>query len=85
MADKAAGPESSGDMASQAESGDGADQHDEATAARDDTLPRFREALERKRARDAGPGGGQPGKDAGKIHGAHGPAGHRRSFRRKSG
>jgi len=99
MADKAAGPESSGDAASlgrkpgspdrasaagQAESGDSADQHDEATS-RDETQPKFREALERKRAREADTAGRQPGKDAGKIHGAHGPARHRRSFRRKSG
>ena len=81
MEDKAARPES---PAAQAESGDGEDQHDEATSE-DETLPRFREALERKRARDAGNAGAPPGKDAGRIHGAHGPAGQRRSFRRKSG
>lgn len=51
----------------------------------DDELKRkFREALERKRqAHTAGGGGGNKG--GSKIHGVHGPAAHRRSFRRKSG
>jgi hypothetical protein len=47
--------------------------------------PKFREALERKRAREAGTVGAPRGKDTGKIHGAHGPAMSRRPFRRKSG
>ncbi len=99
MADKAAGPESSGDKASpgkkpgspvrpsaadQAKSCDSAGQHDNSTS-RDEVQPKFREALERKRAREAGTVGAPRGKDAGKIHGAHGPASNRRSFRRKSG
>lgn len=44
---------------------------------------KFREALERKRggAQNAGAAAG----DRSKIHGAHGPAAGRRSFRRKSG
>jgi hypothetical protein len=47
--------------------------------------PECREALERKRAREAGTVGVPRGKDAGKIHRPHGPASNRRSFRRKSG
>jgi Family of unknown function (DUF5302) len=99
MAGKAAGPERSGDMASrgkkrgspdrasaagQAKPGDSAGRRDKDTAA-DGVAPKFREALERKRAREAGTVGAPGRKDAGKIHGAHGPARNRRSFRRKSG
>jgi Family of unknown function (DUF5302) len=45
---------------------------------------RFREALERKRARQASAaqGGGQ---GESKIHGEHGAVGGKRTFRRKSG
>ena len=50
----------------------------------DETKRKFREALERKhQAHNEGQGKG--GRDDGKIHGAHGPAGSRRNFRRKSG
>lgn len=99
MAEKAAGPERSAGQASpgttpgapdrtttarQPGTRDGADQGNEAASA-EEARPGFREALERKRAREAGTVGTPPGKDAGKIHGARGPAGHRRAFRRKSG
>jgi hypothetical protein len=99
MADKAAGPERSGDMASrgkkpgspdranpggQAKPGDGAGPRDQATSA-DEAQLHFREALERKRAREAGTADTPGRQDAGKIHGSHGPARNRRSFRRKSG
>jgi uncharacterized protein DUF5302 len=99
VADKAARPEGPGDKASsgkkpgspeqaaaasRAKSGNRAGQQDEA-AGGDEVQPKFREALERKRAREAGTMGAPSGKDAGKIHGAHGPARNRRSFRRKSG
>ncbi|HVT70923.1 MAG TPA: DUF5302 domain-containing protein, partial [Trebonia sp.] len=50
----------------------------------DDTKRRFREALERKHQAHS-EGQGRGGRDSGKINGAHGPAGGRRSFRRKSG
>ena len=98
MAEKAAGPERSGDKAGpgkkpgspdrasaagQAESGDGG-RRNEASSA-DEVQPKFREALERKRAREAGTVGAPGGRDPGKIHSAHGPARNRRSFRRKSG
>jgi len=62
------------------------------TAATDDTEPeptdddvkaRFREALERKQARNRM---GEEHADArSKVHDAHGPAAGRRTFRRKSG
>jgi hypothetical protein len=42
-------------------------------------------ALERKRAEQAEVNAARGGKDAGKVQGAHGPAGSRRSFRRKTG
>ncbi|HEV2373777.1 MAG TPA: DUF5302 domain-containing protein [Streptosporangiaceae bacterium] len=99
MADKAAGPQRSGDKTGpgkkpvspdrasatdEAGSGDGAGQRDKA-AARDDAQVKFREALERKRAMEADNVSGRGGKGTGKIHGAHGPAGSRRPFRRKSG
>jgi hypothetical protein len=87
MADKASGPEgpmseagsaSGAGPAGNVSPGDGADAEDEARR-------KFREALERKRAKEAGPGRGRGGQDTGKIHGVHGPAGQKRSFRRKSG
>jgi len=50
----------------------------------DDMKRKFREALERKRgAQTAANADGAH--DTGKVHGAHGPASTRRSFRRKSG
>jgi hypothetical protein len=57
----------------------------DAQGSEDELKRKFREALERKRATQAARGGTGPGKDSAKIHGAHGPAGGRRSFRRKSG
>jgi hypothetical protein len=56
----------------------------EAQPAEDDVKRRFREALDRKKK---GQSGGGPGsaKDPSKIHGAHGRAGGKREFRRKSG
>ena len=76
-AEQAAGqaaPESAG-----AQHGEG-----EAKADLDEVKRKFREALERKRQVHA-EGQGKGGQDTGKIHGAHGPAASRRSFRRKSG
>ena len=99
MAGTATGPERSGDMASrgkkpgspdraspgdQAKPADGAGQRDQATSA-DEVQLHFREALERKHAREAGTVGAPGRQDAGKIQSAHGPARNRRSFRRKSG
>jgi hypothetical protein len=94
MADEAAKADGPGDEASpgeaqatvagSAKSRDGTGQRDPASAG-DDLQPKFREALERKRAREAGTIGAPRGKGTGKVHDAHGPAKARRSFRRKSG
>ena len=51
----------------------------------DDVRKRFREALDRKRGDHADRAAAGEGRDPSKIHGAHGPARSRRSFRRKSG
>ena len=72
MASKAARPEHPGE------------EPDKITPA-EEKQPKFREALERKRAREADNPGAPRAKGTGKIHGAHGPAMNRRSFRRKSG
>jgi hypothetical protein len=48
----------------------------------DDLKRKFREALDRKRDAHGSAEGAQ---DTGRVHGAHGPAVSRRSFRRKSG
>jgi Family of unknown function (DUF5302) len=50
-----------------------------------DLKRKFQEALARKRNAQGGAGAGTTGPDPSKIHGAHGPAASRRSFRRKSG
>jgi uncharacterized protein DUF5302 len=47
-----------------------------------DPKAKFREALERKRGNHASAQGAD---HTGKVHGSHGPATGRRSFRRKSG
>jgi Family of unknown function (DUF5302) len=69
MADTASEPESRQDEAS----------------PEDEVKRKFREALERKRAKEADSSRAGRGRDDGKIHGAHGPARKRREFRRKSG
>ena len=51
----------------------------------EETKRKFREALERKRGTQADAAAGGTGPDSGKVHGAHGPAGSRRTFRRRSG
>jgi Family of unknown function (DUF5302) len=65
---------------------DGAGQADDAAPGSESDLDelkrKFREALDRKRATHASAEGAQ---DTGKVHGSHGPAVSRRSFRRKSG
>jgi hypothetical protein len=48
----------------------------------DETKRKFREALERKRRTHATAEGAD---HTGKVHGSHGPAASRRTFRRKSG
>ncbi len=61
-----------------------ADGGDEGKPDIDEVKRKFREALDRKNQAHA-EGSDQGSRDPGKIHGAHGPAGSRRSFRRKSG
>ena len=56
----------------------------EAGADFDDMKRKFREALERKRGAQTA-ANAEGAQDTGKVHGAHGPASTRRSFRRKSG
>jgi Family of unknown function (DUF5302) len=87
MADTASGPEG---PKSEAGPTGGAGPGDEVSpgdgaSAEDEARRKFREALDRKRAKETGSGRARGGPDTGKIHGAHGPAGQRRSFRRKSG
>lgn len=56
---------------------------DEQPDPADETKRKFREALERKKAKSAG---GSAHTDAGNTSShAHGPLGNKRSFRRKSG
>jgi hypothetical protein len=50
----------------------------------DEVKRKFREALERKNAQSDKRTGGGP-KDSSKVHGTHGRAGSKRTFRRKSG
>ncbi|HEX2823678.1 MAG TPA: DUF5302 domain-containing protein [Streptosporangiaceae bacterium] len=50
----------------------------------DEMKRKFRAALDRKRGAHAS-GNAEGATDTGKVHGSHGPAASRRSFRRKSG
>lgn len=50
----------------------------------DEVKRKFREALDAKR-QTRSEGNSASGRDAGRIHGARGPAGGKRAFRRKSG
>jgi hypothetical protein len=50
----------------------------------DEVKRKFREALERKQAQ-ADKRTGDGSKDSSKVHGTHGPAKGKRTFRRKSG
>jgi len=54
------------------------------SAGTDDVKDKFREALERKRGQQADQHAEEL-RDPSKIHGAHGAAGVKRTFRRKSG
>jgi hypothetical protein len=53
--------------------------------AQDEARRKFREALDRKQGSNGGAAGRIAGNDTGKVHGAHGPASSRRSFRRRGG
>jgi len=56
--------------------------HEPAASELDELKRKFREALDKKRGAHASAEGAH---DTGKVHGSHGPAVSRRSFRRKSG
>jgi hypothetical protein len=51
----------------------------------DELKRKFREALERKQGREHDANAEAADRGQSKIHGAHGPAQSKRSFRRKSG
>jgi hypothetical protein len=57
----------------------------EAADPEEEIKRKFREALERKHAKDADTNAARGGQDGGKVHGARGLARSRRSFRRKTG
>jgi hypothetical protein len=86
MAVEQSGAEAAPDPNPPAQSADTAAQPDDAPpgdqADFDELKRKFREALERKRGAHASAEGAH---DTGKVHGSHGPAVSRRSFRRKSG
>jgi hypothetical protein len=63
----------------------GADEHGAgANPDLDEMKRKFRAALDRKRGTHA-TGNAEGAQDTAKVHGSHGPAASRRSFRRKSG
>ena len=67
---------------------DGAEEpegHADADGLDDEAKRKFREALERKRARETATAAEAGGSGAGKVQGVHGPASSRRSFRRRGG
>jgi hypothetical protein len=68
----------------EAPSGDAAGRPDTAKPDLGEVKRKFREALDRKRGVHAS-GSAEGTQDTGKVHGSHGPAASRRSFRRKSG
>ncbi|MDH2427454.1 DUF5302 domain-containing protein [Sphaerisporangium sp. TRM90804] len=61
------------------------DRAPEAEGSEDELKRKFREALDRKRQNQAESNDTGKGKGGSKIHGTHGPAASKRSFRRKSG
>jgi hypothetical protein len=62
-----------------------ADATPERDGSGDEMKRKFREALERKRSSQADADAARGGENAGKVHGAHGPAGSKRTFRRRTG
>jgi hypothetical protein len=62
----------------------GADHAAGANPDLDEMKRKFRAALDRKRGTHAS-ANAEGAQDTGKVHGSHGPAASRRSFRRKSG
>ena len=60
------------------------DRPDDTKPDLDEVKRKFREALDRKHSAHAS-ANAEGAHDTGKVHGSHGPAASRRSFRRKSG
>ena len=79
-----ADPAGAAGEAQDAPSGAAAGQPSTARPDLDEVKRKFREALERKRGAHAS-ANADGAQDTGKVHGSHGPAASRRSFRRKSG
>ena len=77
-------PAKSADPAAQSGDTPAADLQDAAKADLEELKRKFREALERKRVTHAS-ANAEGAQDTGKVHGSHGPAATRRSFRRKAG
>ena len=75
-------PEGTAQESAAPQAADAAAQEASAKPDLDETKRKFREALERKRGNHASAQGAD---HTGKVHGSHGPATSRRSFRRKSG
>ena len=75
-------PEGSAPESAAPQAADAAGEEAPAKPGLDETKRKFREALERKRGNHASAQGAD---HTGKVHGSHGPATSRRSFRRKSG
>jgi len=82
--DSASTPRAPEDTPSDAAAEREADAKPGAGADFDDVKRKFREALDRKRGAQSA-ANAEGAHDTGKVHGAHGPASTRRSFRRKSG
>ena len=81
-ASEGSGPESTAQESAAPQAADAAAEEASAKPDLDETKRKFREALERKRGNHASAQGAD---NTGKVHGSHGPATSRRSFRRKSG
>jgi hypothetical protein len=81
-ASEGSGPESTAQESAAPQAADAAAEEASAKPDLDETKRKFREALERKRGNHASAKGAD---NTGKVHGSHGPATSRRSFRRKSG
>ena len=81
-ASEGSGPESIAQESAAPQAADAAAEEASAKPDLDETKRKFREALERKRGNHASAKGAD---NTGKVHGSHGPATSRRSFRRKSG
>jgi hypothetical protein len=73
------------DTGDEPQSSENSEDPEDSEELEDEARRKFREALERKRAKETGTAGRVAGNDTGKVHGAHGPASSRRSFRRRGG